>query len=101
MTGRVIRQFAEDLNAKAEPPEEEPRTSWKQPLSRKEITDGDAVATCGHVEPGMDVFTFDGFWKHEDVPVFFMACCPACAVQANYDLTKVAIVEVVTFGGEP
>lgn len=96
MTGRVIRQFADDLNAQAEPPDER-RTQWKQPLSKKEIASGDAVATCGHVEAGGQVFTFDGFWKHEDVEVFFLACCPACAALSNYDLGRVTIVDVVVF----
>lgn len=92
----TVSQLARDIiEADTEPP---PRTVWKQPLSKKEISPGDAVATCGHVEAGGQVFTFDGWWKHEDVEVCFMACCPACAVAANYDLGKVAIVDVVVFG---
>jgi len=79
-------------------PEEPLRTKFRQAVSKKEVQDGDVVATCGHVEPGGFAYTFDGFWKHEDTAIFFLACCEACAKASNYDIAKVKIVDVVSFG---
>jgi|GEM_PF-5743764 len=72
------------------------RTSFLQPLSNKDPRPGDKLGTCGHVEPGDPSFVFDVDIQHEDTRVTFLACCPACAEAANFDITRVPITEVVT-----
>lgn len=75
------------------------QNAFKRAISKKEIGDGDEVATCGHVEPGKEAFVFDGVWKHLGETFFWLACCPACAEAANWDLASLTIVEAVKFGG--
>jgi len=91
--------------APAEPVEEtlKPvRTRFPQPVSKKTIQPGDGVGTCGHVVGGSGLcYLFDGFWKHEDRDIVFLACCPACAVAAGFDLASVKFVDAHVSGESP
>lgn len=83
------------------PPEDAPpRTSFAQPVTKKEIQPGDAFATCGHVVGAAvaQCFLFDGFWEHETLKIQFLACCPACAVGSNFDLSRVSFVDAHVAG---
>ncbi len=74
----------------------ERRTTFLQPLSKKEPRTGDKLGTCGHVEPGQPAFRFDVAMRHEDTFISFLACCTDCAEAANFDITRVPITEVVS-----
>lgn len=71
---------------------------WKQQLATKSPRDGQRIGTCGHVRAGDDVFLFEGFVAHDETDVMWLAVCPACGAEAEYDLTRVKIVDYVTVG---
>lgn len=93
---------AEDVNGAPAPDtadtERPSPRRWKQPLTTKQIKEGQHVGTCGHVGAGTPAYLFNGHFRHSEVDdIFWLAVCAACAEKADFDLEQVEITEVVVF----